>query len=95
MLYWSICITGIKYKIKNKSKINSQLDYQVKLIPEWNELKSLFMFIYFSGVKLVNLMFFATHLAPNNIIGPTIASGVTFNLNITFKQFVSLCAQPR
>ena len=60
----------------------SQLDYQLKRIPEWHVFNFFFMLIYFS---VVNFMFFATHLAPNIMLGPTIASGVILNPNILFE----------
>ena len=45
--------TDFKDRINNKSsQYESQLHYQIKLIPERNELELLFMFIYFLGVKL-------------------------------------------
>ena len=73
-------------------KINgSQLDYQIKLIHEWNVFKFLFIFIYFLGVESVNFMFFTTHLArhcdrPHYSFGCTIESKhftreYSFNMN--------------
>ena len=56
-----------------------KFDYQIKLIRERNVFKLLVMFGYFLDV---NFMFFATHPAPNVMIGPTIASGVILNPNI-------------
>ena len=55
MLYWSVYILKItdkKCKLNIIKKKKSQLDYQIKLIPEWNVFKLLIMFIYFLGVKL-------------------------------------------
>ena len=56
-----------------------KFDYQMKLIRERNVFKLLVMFDYFLDV---NLMFLTNHLAPNIMIGPTIASGVILNPNI-------------
>ena len=37
----------IEDKMKKNEKKLSRLDYQIKLIPEWNVFKVVFMFIYF------------------------------------------------
>ena len=47
------------------------------------------MFGYFLGVKLCKFNVFTTHLAPNILVGPTIASVVILNPNV-LRKFIDL-----
>ena len=77
----------IKFQIKVKIAINHGYKKSARLADktfrERNVFKLVFMFGNILGVKKVNLMFFTTHLALNVMMGPTIASCVISNPNIS------------